>query len=74
MLTRWYDFDQNPGTERLWLLWSRQALSPIEDALRDSPNGSVRSPAIASALEQLLTSLNSDQSRIQGEVLELKHQ
>jgi hypothetical protein len=74
VLTRWFHFDQNPGTEQLWLLWSAQRLSPIEDALLDSADGSVRSPATASALEQLLAGLKTGQPGIQGELLELKHQ
>lgn len=74
VVTRWYNFDENPGTERLWLLWSAQPLSPIENALRDSAEGRVSSQATARALEQLLGGLKSGQSGIQGEVLELKHQ
>jgi serine/threonine protein kinase len=74
VVTRWYNFDENPGTERVWLLWSAQPLGPIEEALRDSADGSVRSPAIASALEQLLDGQKNGQLGIQGELLELKHQ
>jgi predicted Ser/Thr protein kinase len=74
VLTRWYNFDQNPGTERLWLLFSPQPLSPIEDALRESADGSVRSPITASALEQLLDGLKNGQLGVKGELLELKHE
>jgi hypothetical protein len=43
-------------------------------ALRDSADGSVRSPATASALEELLDELKNGQLGIQGELLELKHE
>ncbi len=72
VLTRWYNFDENPGTERLWLLWSPQPVRPIEDALRDSADGSVRSAAAAGVLEQLLK-MPGGQKGMQGQLLELKH-
>jgi serine/threonine protein kinase len=88
-LTGWYDFDQNAGTERLWLVWSERPVDAIENALRESEAGKVVTANSAAALEQLLAGLkkgrattgSSGEWRLEwdrgpglpGELLELKH-
>ena len=86
LVTGWYVFDQNPGTERLWILWSEHALDPIRNAPRD-PTGEVRDPsAIQRALHYLnqlppassTSTRDGVQMRAAGDVLgvplELRHQ
>jgi hypothetical protein len=62
--TSWFKFDQNAGTERLWIVWSAQPLDLLED------EGKVTSQAVAAAIDRLLA--ESKRSR-QVELLELKH-
>jgi tRNA A-37 threonylcarbamoyl transferase component Bud32 len=35
--TGWFVFDQTPGTERLWIVWSRQPLAAIESRRNNAP-------------------------------------
>ena len=88
-LTGWYVFDQNPGTERLWIVWSEQPLDAVESPLRQASGGRVESKGTAAEIERLLTGLKRVQrktdrtgaSRVEltggaeilGELLELQH-
>ena len=59
--TGWYVFDENPGTERLWIVWSAKALPAIEEQLRGPAKGSVETLAAASALDTVLSGLKQGQ-------------
>jgi len=51
LLTGWYDFDQNPGTERLWIVASARPLPVL------SISGEVRDPAASRQILDYLTKL-----------------
>jgi predicted Ser/Thr protein kinase len=81
LLTEWYDFDQNPGTERLWIVSSEKPLALL------ATSGEVRDPALARRILETLTKLppasatvtqEGVQLRAAGDVLgaslELRHQ
>jgi serine/threonine protein kinase len=88
-LTGWYVFDQNPGTERLWIVWSEQPLDALESPLHQASGGRVESKGAAAEIERLLTGLQRVQRKtdrtgatrveltggaeILGELLELQH-
>ena len=88
-LTGWYVFDQNPGTERLWIVWSERPLDAVEVPLRSASGGRVESKGAAAEIERLLTGLKRVQRKtdrtganrveltggaeILGELLELQH-
>jgi len=87
LLTNWEVFDQHPGIEHLWLLWSEKPIQPLLAALRASPTGEVRDPSAVQQILHYLTSLppaaatagqNGVQLRAAGDVvgapLELRHQ
>lgn len=86
LITGWSVFDQ-PGTDRLWILWSERPLEVLLNVLRDSPTGEVRDPFAARRILDYLTRLpaasrtssqNGVQLRAAGDVLaaplELRHQ
>ncbi|MFZ1145732.1 MAG: protein kinase [Bryobacteraceae bacterium] len=56
LVTGWYVFDQNPGTERLWVVWSEHPLDPIRSAPRDLA-GEVRDPSAIQRILDYLTRL-----------------
>jgi predicted Ser/Thr protein kinase len=81
LVTGWYDFDQNPGTERLWIVSSQQPLPLL------AASGEVRDPAASRRILNYLTKLppasaSATQEGIQlraagdvlGASLELRHQ
>jgi len=87
LATNWSVFDQNPGTDRLWILWSEQPLDLLLNVLRDFPSGEVRDPSAARRILDYLTRLprvsststrDGVQLRAAGDVLgvplELRHQ
>lgn len=87
LVTGWYVFDQNPGTERLSVLWSEHQIELLQNALRDSAEGKVRDPSATRRILDYLTRLppaaatstqNGVQLRAAGDVLgallELRHQ
>lgn len=82
LVTGWYDFDQNPGTERLWIVSSERPLNALANI-----SGEVRDPALARRILETLTKLppasasatqGGIQLRAAGDVLgasfELRHQ
>jgi serine/threonine-protein kinase len=88
-LTGWVVFDQNPGVEQFWMVWSRQPVALLEDAVRGPGKGLVdtsRAPKIRELLEGLgskpassvIQAGNELQVRGSGELLgnrlELRHQ
>jgi predicted Ser/Thr protein kinase len=56
VVTRWFIFDRNPGTEKLWIVWSREPQPAIEASL-----GEVRDPAQAARIRNLLAGLKAVQ-------------
>src|SRR5262249_45212601 len=84
LVTRWFVFDSNPGTEKLWIVWSPAELSAIGQA------GEVRNPAQAANIRDLLASLKgavrpagpgpADGAQLRaaegvmGSLIELRHQ
>jgi serine/threonine protein kinase len=90
MRTGWYVFDQNPGTETLWIVWSEKPVDALENVLRLSTNGKVESKPIANEVGQLLAKLTGGQristqngirhiessvgQQILGDELQIKHQ
>lgn len=81
LVTGWYDFDQNPGTERLWIVSSQRPLPLLANP------GEVRDPALSRRILETLTKLppasaSATQEGIQlraagdvlGAELELRHQ
>jgi hypothetical protein len=89
-LTGWMVFDRNPGTEKLWIVWSGQPVSAFEKTLSGGTGGRVESQDTAAAIKTLLAGLRPAQRKLErsgaiklepdgsagilGEVLELKHQ
>jgi hypothetical protein len=57
IVTRWFVFDQNPGSEKVWIVWSQGPRT----ALERTP-GEVRDPAQAASIRSLLSGLNMVQS------------
>jgi hypothetical protein len=57
VVTGWYVFDRNPGTERLWLVSSDRALPWFDDILREGRAGEVISPVQAGRIKSILTGL-----------------
>jgi predicted Ser/Thr protein kinase len=81
LVTGWYDFDQNPGTERLWIVASARPLPLL------ATSGEVRDPSASRRILNYLTKLppasasatqEGVQLRAAGDVLgaslELRHQ
>jgi eukaryotic-like serine/threonine-protein kinase len=69
-VTGWYVFDKNPGTEQLWIVWSRNPLAGLEHA------GRVDNPAAAEKVRDTLSTLQSAKSAkgAFARLLELRHQ
>ncbi len=88
-LTGWYVFDQNPGTERLWIVWSERPVTTIEQPLHGGSGGRVESQDVINTIERLLAGLRKGRrttganginhvelagpAEILGELLELPH-
>ena len=64
--TGWYVFDGNPGTERLWIVWSAKPLPTVELQLKKSPGGSVETPAAANEIDTLLSGLKQGVRKEEG--------
>ena len=65
-VTGWFVFDQNPGLERVWLIWSEQSLPQLA-----SPGTADSSRA--AGIRQLLTRLPAGVPGMAGELLQLHH-
>jgi serine/threonine protein kinase len=81
LVTGWYDFDQNPGIERFWIVSSQKPLPLL------AATGEVRNPTLSGRILETLTKLppasasatqEGTQLRAAGDVLgaslELRHQ
>jgi len=66
-VTGWYVFDNNPGLETLWAIWSEQPLTLL------SVSG-IADPSRAASIRELLTKLPTHPSGIAGERIQLQHQ
>jgi hypothetical protein len=74
--TGWYDFDANPGTEKLWIVWSAALVPAIEEALSTSSNGRVQSQNRFTTIERLLASAGrgpEGNGQLTTKLLQLKH-
>jgi len=84
--TGWYVFDQNPGVERLWLVWAEHPLELLRNTVHDDA-GEVRDPSVSRRILDYLSQLppasasatqQGVQLRAAGDVLgaslELRHQ
>jgi serine/threonine protein kinase len=60
-ITGWMVFDRNPGTEKLWIVWSRQPVDAIEKTLGGEAAGRVESQDTAAAIQALLAGLKPAQ-------------
>jgi serine/threonine protein kinase len=65
-VTGWFVFDENPGTERVWLIWSARPLPMLAAH-------SAASPARVDQLRELLTRLPAGDSGLAGTLLQLQH-
>jgi Kae1-associated kinase Bud32 len=72
-LTGWLVFDQNPGVERMWAVWSEEPIRVLEEAVNGPAKGLVedagRGAEIAAFLGRLRTS-----GQTTGSLVELRHQ
>ena len=57
VVTGWYVFDRNPGTEKVWLVSSDRALASLDDVLRNRRAGEVADPVQAGRIRSILTGL-----------------
>lgn len=84
--TGWYVFDQNPGVERLWMVWAEHSLELLRNTVGDAA-GEVRDPSASRRIVDYLRQLppasasatqRGIQLRAAGDVLgaslELRHQ
>ncbi len=83
-------FDQNPGVERMWVVWSEQPVRSLEDAVNGPLRGEVGDASQAGEIQRLLGALQAETKttrtgsgdRVQvegagktlGSLIELKHQ
>ena len=61
VVTDWYAFDQNPGTEFLWIVWSQQAIGVLENT------GKIENAAIADKIRDILSELQTHSGRTNGD-------
>ena len=86
-LTGWVVFDQNPGVEQLWVVWSRQPVALIEAAVQGAGKGLVDAGRAAemrglleAARSQASVSRDGDEvlvkgsGEMSGDRIELRHQ
>jgi hypothetical protein len=57
--TPWYRIEGTAGSERLWIVWSRQPLSELEGAIHGGRSSLVEDPDLASRIRGLLAGLDS---------------
>ena len=69
IVTGWYVFDQNPGVERLWMVWSQEPVALFEAPLGAPAAGLVDSSTDAAAIERLLAA----RRKVTAELIELTH-
>jgi len=83
-------FDENPGIERMWVIWSDQPVRSLEDAANGPLRGEVRDSNRATEIQRFLGKLQSevkttqtgsgDEVQVQGvgttlgSLIELRHQ
>jgi serine/threonine protein kinase len=58
-LTGWLVLDQNPGIERMWVIWSNDPVPALEEAANGPLRGEVRDARRAAAIQQFLAGLQS---------------
>ena len=55
--TDWYVFDEQAGTERLWVVWTDKPLEPLDSAAHTTADGQVADSAVAQRVRTLLKAL-----------------
>ncbi len=59
MATGWLTFNENTGDEKIWVIWSAQAIKELEalkaDVLNDREQGEIRNPEQRDTVRRLLT-------------------
>ena len=69
MATGWFTFNENTGDEKIWVLWSAQPVSELEqlkaDVLNDREQGEIRNSEQRDTVRRLLTKLNQSKSEAQ---------
>ncbi|MBY0504632.1 MAG: protein kinase [Bryobacteraceae bacterium] len=53
-VTGWFVFDQNPGTERLWLVWAGEPVPELDQAVRVAVRARLDDPPLTQTLRTLL--------------------
>jgi serine/threonine protein kinase len=69
--TGWYVFDRNPGTEKLWIVWSAKPTPELESARRffnAKDKGLITAPADSQAVEQFLASHSVARPKVEKDV------
>jgi hypothetical protein len=67
MQTGWYVFDDNPGTERFWIIWAAQpvaALEAVKGVANPQDRGLISNPAERDAVRALLASSDPAQTEV----------
>jgi serine/threonine protein kinase len=59
LVTGWSVFDENPGTERLWVVWSDQPVPGLQEAARGSTAGEIRDEVKAGIVRDFVSGLGA---------------
>jgi predicted Ser/Thr protein kinase len=83
-LTDWLVFDENPGVERMWVVWSEEPIRALDRAANGPGRGLVKDTSLGAEIQTLLIRLRSESSNSEGEIrsngntlgslIELRHQ
>ena len=74
MTTNWLTFTKNAGDEKIWVIWSAQAINELEalkaDVLTPQAQGELRNPQQRDTVRRLLTSLSQSKSEAEPKAQE----
>ena len=61
MQTGWYFFDENPGTEKMWIVWSKEPLPELDAVFKDAARTElvIKDPAQIKTVRAVLDKYNS---------------
>lgn len=61
MQTGWYFFDENPGTEKLWIIWSKEALPELDAIFKEAAHTEliIKDPMQIRTVRRMLDEYNS---------------
>jgi serine/threonine protein kinase len=68
MQTGWYFFDENPGIERVWIIYSSQPLSELDTIFKDAGKNAGQQK-LKNASQQMLTITDSAQIKTLREII-----